>query len=69
MTEANFVTNFVADCVTDFNILLFFKLAGKSFGVTQALYSDLFIMQRAPLKTETIPSYYRIKQTLNISAR
>ena len=36
ITVADFVTDFAADCVTDFCILLSFKLVGKSFGVTQA---------------------------------
>ena len=36
---ADFVTDFVADCVTDFGILLSFKSVGKSFGGTYALAS------------------------------
>ena len=31
---ADFMTDFVADCVTDFCIFLSFKSVGKSFGVT-----------------------------------
>ena len=34
---ADFVTDFVADCVTDFGVFLSFKSVGKSFGGTQAL--------------------------------
>ena len=34
---ADFVTDFVADCVTDFLYFLSFKSLGKSFGVTYAL--------------------------------
>ena len=33
---ADFVTDFVADCVTDFGIFLSFKSVGKSFGGTYA---------------------------------
>ena len=36
ITVADFVTDFVADCVTDLGIFLSFKSVGKSFGVTQA---------------------------------
>ena len=37
---ADFVTDFVADCVTDFGIFLSFKSVGKSFGGTYALRGD-----------------------------
>ena len=35
--RADFVTDFVADCVTDFCIFLSYKSVGKSFGGTYAL--------------------------------
>ena len=35
--RADFVTDFVADCVTDFCIFLSYKSLGKSFGVTYTL--------------------------------
>ena len=35
--RADFVSDFVADCVTDFCIFLSYKSVGKSFGVTYAL--------------------------------
>ena len=35
---ADFVTDFVADGVTDFGIFLSFKSVGKSFGGTYALH-------------------------------
>ena len=34
--KADFVTDFVANCVTDFGIFLSFKSVGKSFDVTYA---------------------------------
>ena len=36
ITVADFVTDFVANCVTDFCIFLSFKSVGKSFGGTYA---------------------------------
>ena len=38
---ADFVTDFVADCVTDFFFFLSFKLVVKSFGGTYALSLDI----------------------------
>ena len=41
--RANFVTDFVADCVTDFCIFLSYKTVGKSFSVIYALCLSMAI--------------------------
>ena len=58
---ADFVTDFVADCVTDFGIFLSFKSVGKSFGGTYALIcrksADLFIYKTGGCLHQTIFSH------------
>ena len=59
------MTDFFADCVTDFCIFLSYKSARKSFGVTYALEFDDYL-KKYSLKTNTI---FQITNSIAIMIR
>ena len=56
---ADFVTDFVADCVTDFGIFLSFKSVGKSFGGTQALGAHVMRSSMVPNRFQFLNLYLK----------